>query len=410
MRIVYISQHFPPEIGAAQGRAYDMAKNLKDIGHEVTMLTTFPNDRLIWKWYEREEIEEIDVRRSFRIRDTKSSAVRRLANYLSFMTSTIITGLFIKKPDIYYATSPHLFGAVAGYVLSRIRRTPFVLEVRDLWVDFAELLGQFKQPHLLKLARKLENFLYEKSDRIVTVTNGYKDRLVELGVPEEKIHVVTNGVDPATLPTEKGKLNIRKELGLEDQFIILFAGNIGAAQGLDVVIPAAKTFKQEGVPITFLFIGEGVEKQRLKQEANEMDLHNVVVLESMKKHELVDYYEAADMCLVSLKKHPLFNITIPSKIFDCMAMNKPIIIGVDGEAREIVEENDAGIFFEPEDPADFVEKIKNIYRQRERLEEMQSHIRQAVLKKYNRQYLAKELSDILKGCTKYRVTIEKGND
>ncbi|WP_078429748.1 glycosyltransferase family 4 protein [Alkalihalobacterium alkalinitrilicum] len=395
MKILYISQHFPPEIGAAQGRAYDMSKNLVKHGQEVTMLTTFPNDQTSYKWFEKEQRDGIQVRRSFRIKDKKSSAKNRLANYFSFMASSILSGAFTKKPDVVYATSPQLFVGVAGYVLSRIHRTKFVLEVRDLWVDFAELLSQFNNKKLLNLARRLERFLYMKADKIITVTDGYKQRLIEQGIPAEKIEVITNGVDPESLQQVEATVDVKAKHNIEDQLLILFAGNIGAAQGLDVVIEAAMEFKKQQKPVVFMLIGNGVEKENLKQMASEYQLDNIMIMNSMKKKELVHYYQAADLCLVSLKKHPLFEITIPSKVFDCMGMNVPMLIGVDGEARQIVEEFNAGIFFEPENPIDLVEKVNNVLDHPESLEEMKQHIGQAIEHKYNRQELAKQLSTIL---------------
>ncbi|MFV8826382.1 glycosyltransferase family 4 protein [Alkalihalobacterium sp. APHAB7] len=399
MKMIYISQHFPPEIGAAQGRAYDMSKNLVKQGNEVTVLTTFPNDRTCRKVYQTENVDGIHVKRSFRIKDKKSSAKNRLANYFSFMLSSILSGMFTKKPDVVYATSPQLFVGVAGYVLSRFHRAKFAFEVRDLWVDFAEVLSQFNNKKLLNLARKLEMFLYKKADIIITVTEGYKEKLIEKGIPADKIEVITNGVDPDTLPDNKEASNIKEKYNIQDQFLILFAGNIGAAQGLEVVIEAAAELKNTNKPVVFMLIGNGVEKKHLQEKATELQLENVIFVDGMKRSELIQYYQAADVCLVSLKKHPLFEITIPSKVFDCMGMNVPLLLGVDGEARRIVETNHAGVYFEPENSDDLVHKVNTIIDQQEVLMEMRKHIRQAVLTKYNRQRLAEKLSSLLEQTT-----------
>jgi len=258
MKIIYITQHFPPEIGAAQGRAYDMSKNLADLGHEVAVITAFPNDKKINKLYKKEQLNGLNVIRSFRIRDTKRNAIRRLSNYLSFASSSIVAGVFQKSPDIVYATSPQLFLGLSGYILSKIKRAKFVFEVRDLWVDFAEILGQIKNKKILNLARKLEQFLYNKADLLVVVTHGYKQRLIDLGVPEERIVVITNGVDPSNLPHSDLCLETNKS---DSEFIVLYAGNIGAAQGLDCVIDAASELQGKKLPIKFMFIGDGVAKE-----------------------------------------------------------------------------------------------------------------------------------------------------
>lgn len=397
MNVHYISQHYPPEIGAAQARAYDMSKNLAEKGHSVTVLTAFPNDKVAKRLFRLEKKSGVTVKRSFIIRDTKRSSVRRLLNYLSFMFSSIFSGLFLKKPDVIFATTPPLFVGVSGYVLSRIHRTKFIIEVRDLWVDFAEVLNQINNNFLLRAARKLEYFLYRRADKIITVTHGYKDRLIFNGIPEEKIEVITNGVDPSELALERNTNNhIKKQIGvLDDSFIILYAGNHGAAQGLDVVIDAAACLKDD-MNIVFMFIGEGVEKDRLKKRAEKEELTNVLFLNAIKKEQLIEYYQIADLCLVSLKKHPLFDITIPSKLFDSMAIGKPVLLGVNGEAKRIVTELNAGFHFKPEDPESLIEQIKYAYNNQSLLENIKANIRNNMLKKYDRTLLSSKLEKILK--------------
>jgi len=398
MKIVYITQHFPPEIGAAQGRAYDMSSNLSNLGHDLHVLTTFPNSKPINKFFKKENINKLTVYRSFRIRDTKTSSIRRLANYLSFMVSSCISGLLVKKPDVIYATSPQLFQGVTGYFLSRVHRAKFVFEIRDLWVDFAELLGQFKNKKLLQLARRLESFLYKKADHIVVVTHGYKQRLIDLGIQEEKITVIPNGVNPNSLPSLKGTSSVKHQYGIEDKFLVLYAGNIGAAQGLTTIISAAKKLKDDP-SVVFMFIGEGVEKQILMEKATSLNLSNVLFIESKRKEELLDYYEAADVGIVSLKKHPLFEITIPSKVFDYMSMSTPILIGVNGEAKEIVEEHEAGFYFEPENGDDFVRVLKFAQSHPDKLKKISQHVKEKLLQSFNREIQAKELSETLEHLT-----------
>ncbi|MGM0876441.1 MAG: glycosyltransferase family 4 protein [Bacillota bacterium] len=396
MKIVYITQHFPPEIGAAQGRAYDMSSNLSNVGHDLHVLTTFPNSQPIKKVYKKEKLNDLTVYRSFRIRDTKTSSIRRLANYLSFMCSSCLSGLLVRKPEIIYATSPQLFQGVTGYFLSRIHRAKFVFEIRDLWVDFAELLGQFKNKKLLNLARKLESFLYKKADHIIVVTYGYKKRLIELGITEEKITVIPNGVNPSSLKqaTQTNALSVKQQYGIEGKFLVLYAGNIGAAQGLDTVISAAEQLKHDP-SIVFMFIGEGVEKQPLKERSRTLQLSNVLFVDSKKKEELASYYAAADIGIVSLKKHPLFEITIPSKVFDYMSMSTPILIGVDGEAREIVEKHHAGFYFEPENPTDFIRVLKHAQSHPDELKEIKRNAKHELIQSFNRETQAKELSETL---------------
>ena len=396
MKIVYITQHFPPEIGAAQGRAYDMSSNLSTLGHDLHVLTTFPNSQPTKKVFKKEKVNDLTVYRSFRIRDTKTSTIRRLANYLSFMTSSCLSGLIVKRADIVYATSPQLFQGVTGYFLSRVHRAKFVFEIRDLWVDFAELLGQFKNKKLLNLARKLENFLYKKADHIIVVTHGYKKRLIDLGINEEKITVIPNGVNPSSLNqlANHQENSVKQQYAIAGKFLVLYAGNIGAAQGLDTVISAAEQLRHDP-SIVFMFIGEGVEKQTLMERASTLQLSNVIFVDSKKKEELANYYDAADIGIVSLKKHPLFEITIPSKVFDYMSMSIPVLIGVDGEAREIVEKHHAGFYFEPENPTDFIRALKHAQSKPDELNEIKRNVKQELLQSFNRETQAKELSEAL---------------
>lgn len=412
MNIFYITQHYPPEIGAAQARAYDMSKNLAEKGHTVTVLTAFPNDKVAKRLFRVEKRSGVTVKRSFMIRDTKKSSIRRLLNYISFMMSSMISGLFMKKPDVIFATTPPLFVGVSGYVLSRIHRTKFVIEVRDLWVDFAEVLNQINNNFLLRAARKLEYFLYKRADKIITVTHGYKERLIFNGIPKDKIEVITNGVDPAELNSQNNvePKKVKNEIGVsEDSFIILYAGNHGAAQGLHVVLDAAQRLK-EYPKITFLFIGDGVEKQALVKRAKSEHLSNVIFLDAKKKEELNDYYQIADLCLVSLKKHPLFDITIPSKLFDCMAMGKPVLIGVNGEAKQIVAELNAGFHFLPEDSNSLVEQILYAYHHPSELEKIEKNIRSNMLEKYDRRLLSNKLEEILNQTVFHRTRLTKGDN
>lgn len=397
MKVLYISQHFPPEIGAAQARAFDMAMNLQNEGCDVSVVTAFPNHTASRKLFKKENHSGLKVFRTFVVQDTKKSSLRRMMNYLTFMVSSIIGGLLVRKPKVIYATTPQLFSGVSGYVLSRLKRAKFVLEVRDLWVDFAEILKQINNKHMLKLAKKLEGFLFNKADHIIVVTHGYKRYLVERGIAPEKIDVITNGVDPSkteAINPESGRA-VREEYGLEDKFILLYAGNLGVAQGLETVLEAAERLKNTP-SITFILIGEGAEKQRLLDFKQEKDLHNVLILDSRAKHELEGFYSAADLCLVMLKNHPLFEITIPSKLFDCLAMNKPVLLGVGGESKEIVENLNAGLYFEPENAASLTDVVVQAANDPSILRALEKDIRNKMLLTYNRQKLSKNLAELLK--------------
>lgn len=397
MKIIYITQHFPPEIGAAPGRAFEMSSNLAELGHDLHILTSFPNHTTTSAMFKKEMAGKLTIYRSFQVKDKKKSSLNRLANYFSFAFTSFVTGLFVRKPDVVYATSPQLFQAFAGYLLSKVHRTKFVFEVRDLWVDFAEVLGQFNNKKLLTLARKLERFLYRNADQIVVVTEGYKERLMELGFPGEKITIIPNGVNPEDIIEPKAEKDIRKEYGIpDDAFLLIYTGNIGAAQSLSTIVEAAERLQSLDPSIYFLFIGEGVEKEKLVQQAKNHRLTNILFLKGVPKKELESVYANADMGIVSLKDEPLFTITIPSKIFDYMAMGVPVLVGVDGETRRIVEQSDAGFFFKPENSQSFIETVLNAKEKHREFPSMKDRMRESLMKDYNRKILAVKLSDAFK--------------
>jgi hypothetical protein len=401
MHILYISQHFPPETGAAQGRAYEMSKNLSELGNQVTVITGMPNypEGKIYQDYQgklfhKENIDGVRVIRTFLVPDHKKGALIRILNYLSFLISSILGGLFVKDVDLVYASSPQLFVGLSGYILSLIHRAEFVLEIRDLWVDFAVHLGQLKNKFLIKSAKILENFLYKRADQIITVTNGFKEKIAADGINENKIDVVTNGIDTnhfCPLAVDKDIMDIE---AIADKFVIMYAGNIGTAQGLDVMLKAAEKTK-DLKDIHYVLIGTGVKEDDLKKYKEDQGLNNVSFLGTKSKNEIVDYLCAADILLITLRDLPFFDITIPSKVFDYMATGKPLLIGVKGEAREIVEKAGAGSYFEPENSEQLVEEIVNYYQGEYDLEKISENAREFAVNNFSRQELAQKLNNIL---------------
>ncbi|MFW5795315.1 MAG: glycosyltransferase family 4 protein [Bacillota bacterium] len=401
MHILYITQHFPPETGAAQGRAYEMAKNLVKLGNEVTVITGMPNypEGKIYKEYKgklysKEEIEDVKVIRTFLVPDNKKNSLVRILNYFSFLISSIIGGLFITDVDVVYATSPQLFVGLSGYIISLIKRAEFVLEIRDLWVDFAIHLDQLKNKFLINFSRKMENFLYEKADKIIVVTEGFKDKIIEDGINQSKIEVVTNGIDIehfTPIKKDKSILNIEN---IKNKFVVMYAGNIGTAQGLKVMLESAKKTK-EVKDIQYVIIGTGVETDKLKKYKKENNLTNVSFLGLKPKSEIANYLCSADLLLITLKDLPFFDITIPSKVFDYMATGQPIVIGVKGEARKIVEKAGAGKYFEPENSSELATQILNFYNGEYNINKMKINARKYAVNNFSRYKLAQKLDNVL---------------
>ncbi len=399
MRILYLSQYFPPEAGATQTRAYEMANNWVRLGHQVTMLTEFPNHpsgiiplEYQGKFYERSSLDGIEVIRLW----VKASPVKNFSNrmlfYLTYMFNAIIAGLFLArgKYQLIYASSPPLFVGGAALVLHLIKQTPLVFEVRDLWPESAIALGELTNARAISIATRLEEECYRKAIQVVVVTRGIFNRLKERGISTDKLFFVPNGANIDLFRfNPEGRDRIRKELGVEGKFIAVYAGIHGLAQGLETLLETASQL-QEITDIHILLIGDGPKKADIVSLANQLKLPNLTLLSEKARDQIPDYLSAADVALIPLRKLEIFKGALPSKIFDAWACERPVIISVDGEAREIVELINGGVFIPPEDPnrlAEAITRLKNtpderlIMGENGRLYTHQNHSREVLAQK-----------------------------
>lgn len=404
MRILYLSQYFPPEVGATQTRAYEMARNLVKIGHEVTILAEIPNHptgiippEYQGKVIERSQLEGIDVIRVWVKTSPTKTSFTRIAFYLTYMINAFLAGVFFAHGpfDIVYASSPPLFVACAGWALSRVRRVSFVMEVRDLWPAVAVSLGELSNPLILRLAEKLELFLYRKASAIIPVTHGFCQYIQKLGISEVKMFWIPNGTSPEVFDPARVKPELRTKLGLNGKFVVAFAGLHGIAQGLPSILETAKHL-QEHPQIVFLFIGEGPVKKELVAIKERDNLTNVIFLSEVPREEIPYYLNISNVLLVPLKDDKIFETFIPSKLFDFMACAKPIILSVPGEAREILETSRSGVFVPPEDSQQLKQAILDLSSQ----DPTQLHIlgkrgREHVIEHYSRDRQAQQLSEVL---------------
>jgi len=366
MRILYLTQYFLPESGATQARAYEMANKWIQLGHKVTMLTEFPNHpsgiiplTYKGKLYERVDLDGIDVLRVWVKTAPDKNYGNRLLFYLSYMVNAIFAGLLLArgKYDFIYATSPPLFVGGAALVLSYLKRIPMFFEVRDLWPETAVAIGELSNSLSISVATRLEEVCYQKAIQIVVVTHGMGDRLIQRGISPEKLIIIPNGANIEMFsfkPIERDRL--RTVLGLEDKFIAIYAGIHGLAQGLDTIVQTAHILSEMS-NIHFLLIGEGPKKAEILTLVKSYDLHNLTMLPEMPRELIPDYLSAADVALVPLRKTEIFKRTLPSKLFDAWACERPVILSIDGEARTIVETVNGGIFVPPEDPTKMAEAL-----------------------------------------------------
>jgi colanic acid biosynthesis glycosyl transferase WcaI len=400
VKILFVSQYFPPEMGAPAARVYELTRSWARAGHDVCVLTGFPNHptgvvppEYRGELVRQEEIDGIHVLRVPIYAAANAGFVRRVANYVSYGLSASLVGPWLaKRPDVLIATSPQMLTALAGLWVAGLKRVPFVFEVRDLWPRSIVEVGAMKAgTPAVRLLEGLERFLYRRADRIVAVTDSFVDEIAATGVPRSKISVVTNGVD-LELFSPRSADEARARLGLGDEFLVSYVGTHGMAHGLDIALDAAKELSRER--IRFLFVGEGAEKAALKRRAREERIENVTFWDQRSRSEVADILSASNLCLVLLRDRPVFRTVIPSKIFEIMGSARPILTTVDGESRSIIERANAGIFCKPE-ASPLARTIRTLSSDSARLESMGNAGRRFVESHYSRDALANEYLQIL---------------
>jgi len=408
MKILYLSQYFPPEVGATQARAYDMATGLIRAGHQVTVLTEVPNhpEGIVRKEYRgrlwvRETLDGIDVIRVW----VKTSSIKnistRLLFYLSYMIDATFAGLLLARGryHLIYATSPPLFVGGAALALSILRRLPLVFEVRDLWPESAVALGELRNRRFIRWSTWLEEHCYRRARRIVVVTQGIRARLIERGFPSEKLTFIPNGSDTERFhPQPEAASALRRQLGLEGRFLVIYAGIHGIAQGLETVLEAAHRLAD--IPdIHFLFVGDGPSKPQLLQLKEKLRLRNVTMMEGQPREIIPIYLSAADAALVPLRRLDLFKGALPSKMLDAWACSVPVIMTVDGEAREVLNMARGGIYVEPESASRLSDAILQLKDNPALRKEYGRNGRDFVIRNYDRKKLAESLEATLKEVT-----------
>ena len=401
MHIIFLTHYFPPEGNAPASRTFENCKRWAAKGHKITVITGVPNvpDGVIYEGYKNrffqwEEMNGIRVLRVWTYIAPNRGFLRRTLNYLSFMISSLIGFFLIKRGNLVIATSPQLLCGVAGYIISRLKRSPFILEVRDLWPESIIASEGLNSRKLIKIIKHVAVFLYRHSEKIVVVTESFKKIISQMGIPGEKIFVVKNGVDLTFFSQQDRENEVRNEFSLNGRFVISYIGTIGLAHALNQVLYAAESLRDRK-DIVFLLVGSGAERDILIREKENRHLDNVILVERQPKYIIPSFYAASDVCLVTLKNNPIFRTFIPSKIFEIMAMARPIILGVDGESREIVKKAKAGLCVEPENHIELKKAILRFYNHPEDVQKLGSNGHRFVEKYFDRDKLAKDYLEIL---------------
>jgi glycosyltransferase involved in cell wall biosynthesis len=407
MRILYVSQYFPPEMGAPAARAAELSRLWARDGHEVTVLTGFPNhptgvvppeyrsrlQRLIM----RELLDGVDVVRTWLWPLPNRRSWERMLNYSSFFVSAAITGTFLPKADVVIGTSPQLLTALSAWWVARCQRVPFIFEVRDLWPESLVAVGaDDPQSALHRTLFRIAKFLYGEADQIVVVTRAFKTYLVDRwNISATKISIVENGVDTRLFHPHVACSSLRRDLIAEREFLVSYIGTMGMAHGLETLLETADILQSRAPHIQFLLVGEGAEKQQLQSLSSSLHLSNVRFIEQQSRDRIPAYICASDACLIMLKKADLFKTVLPTKLLEFMSCARPVVLAVDGESRRIVEEAGAGIFVEPQSSDGLAQAILKLTESRELCEVLGRNGRQYVTRHFAREQTASRYLDLL---------------
>lgn len=371
MKILFLSDNFPPETNAPATRLYEHAVHWVKAGHEVSVITcapNFPEGKLFPgyrnTWRQVEVIDGIRVVRMKTYITANEGFLKRTLDYLSFMLMGFVGGLLEKRPDVVVATSPQFFAAIGGWALSVAKWRPFVFEVRDLWPASITAVGAMKKSPIIRFFEHVEMFLYRRADAIIPVTHAFKREMAERGVEADKISVVINGVDISRYAPLPRDPVAAAEFSLDGKFVAGYMGTHGMAHALPNVLEAAELLLDEP-DIAFFFAGSGAERAKVERIVAERGLHNVRLIPRQPKDRMPALWSLCDVSIVPLRDTPVFATVIPSKIFESMAMGVPILMSLpEGEATGMIREAGSGLCVPPEDPAAMAEALRRLKHDR----------------------------------------------
>jgi glycosyltransferase involved in cell wall biosynthesis len=401
MRILFLTQYFPPETGAAQNRLSDLAARLSAAGHEVVVLTalpSYPQGRIFDEYKDRFLVTEKEngyrIVRIWSIVTNNKDFLRRILAYVSFAILALIVGVFkAENTDVLYVESPPLFLAITGLVLGKLKHAKFVLNVSDLWPESAVALGILRDPWLVRWATRVEEHLYRRASLVTAQTQGIINS-IRRRCPQTAPLLLTNGVSPEFLANVEvaraAREKTRKEFGFGSRLIVAYTGVHGLAQGLDAIICAAEILKEHD-GIQFLFLGDGPEKTRLQAVSIDKKLNNVRFLDTEPASRMPEILTAIDISLVPLKRHDLFRGALPSKLFEAMGSGVPVIVGIDGEARSLVELSGGGLVVEPDNSEDLARAVLLLHGDPTLRQSLGARGRAYIHEFYNREKITQQL-------------------
>lgn len=390
MRILMLTQYFPPEKGAAQVRLFEVAKAIRDQGHDIEVITAFPNypngiipSEYRGKRFMKDSLEGIPVYRTWIYPVQRGRFWKRLLNYFSFVFSAFYGVLKAGKADIIFVESPPLFIGFTMFFAKWVKGAKVILNVSDLWPESAVSLGLVTNKTLISMAERLERKMYKTSWRVSTQTTGIMDSLKTRGIPSGKIVFLPNGVDPDLFAPIAPDEKLLEDLNLREKYVILYAGTMGYAHGLEVALQAAQLLEKDHPEIAFLMVGDGSEKPRLMEMAREMGLTNVRWVDFQPITEMQHYYSVAQISLSTLRRYKLSEGVRPSKVFPGLASAKPLIYVGEGEGAKVVEESGGGVILPPEEPQLLAEAILKLQQDPALCQTLGERGRDFVIKHYS---------------------------
>ena len=396
MHILLIHQAFAALDEPGGTRHHELARHLARQGHQVTIIAS-PVSYLTGTSQRKEPGKRTDdlgvtIIRSYTLPALHRSFIWRVFSFFSFMISSFINGLFVKKVDLIWGTTPPIFQGPTAWLLARLKGVPFLLEVRDLWPAFAIAVGVLKNKFLIQLSEWLEGFLYRHADQVIVNSPGFIDHVKSRDAAQ--VTLIPNGADPEMFDPESQGLSFREKHNLDDKFIVLYAGAHGMSNDLEVVLKAAENLKKND-NIRIVFLGSGKEKPHLQILAEEKGLSNVLFLPPVPKLEMRVALAAADACLAILKPIEMYKTTYPNKVFDYMAAGRLVILAIDGVIREVVESANAGVFVPPGDPKALSEAIQDLASNPSKCERLGENGRKMIEEKFSREELANQFTALL---------------
>jgi glycosyltransferase involved in cell wall biosynthesis len=366
MKILFVTHYFPPEVNAPANRTFEHCRRWVQDGHDVTVITGVPNhprgeifNGFENRWIQEEDVDGIRVIRTWMYLAPNSGFLRRIANYLLFASTSVLASFRAGKPDLVIATSPQFFVGVAGAIIAKLKRRPFVLEIRDLWPKSVVELGQLHEGLILSSLEALEAWLYRSASGIVVNTRTFQDHITARGAASDRIELIYNGIDPSLFRPQPKNVELLKKHGLAEYFTVAYVGTLGLAHGLTLLIDVAERLKARD-ELRFVLIGDGADREKLEADIARRGLENVRLLGLQPRETMPDWIASIDLLLVLLRDLPVFETVIPSKIFEFLAQERPVVLAARGEIRRMMEEAQGALVIDPEAQDQLVSAIENI--------------------------------------------------